>query len=603
MKFAFLFLVLFSACIAPVPTRDPSSNDNSSCNGGDCSNPGNGGIGGGSGTPVAKVEMRHLVNPYDGTYTRKLTIPKNYRGELYLSGLNFQTLRDKHLFVKFKFGMAQEEITYEATLGRGQGITPSTEIDVLILDLSQAGENGLRFDDIRLLYDLYDYNDYDFTAGDEPVQNNLNTNLFCRGLYLADDPSFQGSGSCSGATSECRYSYAKILDKGLMKNTSGVYLPIVPSQPMIEIGSLGYTRDTTANSLKKCLSEKGTQVIYDSNAANYLFNAIGSTNVIGGTTYRYDGPYRSLNTGLWQISGSAMYSKYGLFEGSLSGADANYGYSSYLFPRYTKLNLTAGVEHVATSSTDAQAAKSIVASAASGATGWMDGCNTRVQTLDPVLNEHYGSCNVSATIEIYEKVASTGEMKLIADSDDGGKDVKLQLTKSSQLNTSGSDVLFSALRQCSSSSACSSDECCYNNRCWSKGVVSLCPETVSGTGGGLLGEICATDFDCSSLCCSTSTSRCAVHNNSLEPPVLCSKPFGQICIAKEWCMEQTVSECYIVKTGFTVLGAVTCEVRCYNVSKFGDCVNGVCVPPTSPSVPVFNPTDPNACAQAIDPPY
>src|SRR5690554_6300604 len=46
----------------------------------------------------AKVEIRHLIEPKiddnspGGAYTRKLTIPKNYDGYLYLAGINVSTL-------------------------------------------------------------------------------------------------------------------------------------------------------------------------------------------------------------------------------------------------------------------------------------------------------------------------------------------------------------------------------------------------------------------------------------------------------------------------------------------------------------------------------
>ncbi len=610
-------------CIAPsTTTRELNSSSNSSqkkCNDGivECSIPGGGGIGSDGGEPVAKIELRHLIDPFTGTYQRKLTIPKNYRGEFYLSGLNFQSLREKHIYVRFKFGMAREQITFEATLGRGQGITPATNIDVLILDLSRPSVEGKRFDDLRLLYDLYDYNEYGST--DSPTNNNLDINLFCRGLYLEDDPTFQnGSGSCSASTSECRYAYAKVLDKGLMKDDgSGDYYPIVNLLQNIDFSGRGYVADSSDKSLRKCLPDRypdnlgiasstcgggSTNLclpIYDGAGSTTYYNftttGIAGVQSINGVNYYFDGAFRSLNKGLWQISGDAIFGEYGIFDGPVGSVDLGYG--SKLFPIATKLDLNANVEHLS-SSTHSTGSRSIASSPTSGETDWMDGCNARVSTLNKDTNEHIGSCNVSAEIQILEKDLSTGEYKIIAGQLEGGKDVKLQITRDSETNTEGNEVLYSALNSCENSNACGSNECCFNNRCWSDELVSICPETAPSTGNLAIGATCATDFECSSLCCGSGSGRCEVHNNSLEPAVLCSKPPGQSCIAKEWCMKQTVRECYIVKTGTT-----TCEVRCYNVEKFGDCVNGVCAPPSTPSMPIFNPADPNACDVAIDPPY
>lgn len=609
-----LIFILLSGCLVQQPvTREDSSELNSNCpSGGNCSTSDNGGIDDNSDDePVAKVEIRHLIDPFDGTYQRKLTLPKNYRGEFYVSGLNLQTIRDRHLYVRFKFGMAKEEIIYAATLGRGQGITPDTGIDVLILDLSQPDENGRRFEDIRLIYDLFDYNDYDFAGGDQAVTDNRDLNLFCRGLFLEDDPTFQGSGSCSASSSECRYGYAKVLDKGLMKDSGGgLFFPEVSLLQNIDFSGSGYGFDTVDRNLRKCLAEDPNlylpnyHQVFDGNNTAINFNGFGAGNIvnISGTDYYYNGPYRSLNQGLWQISGDAMFGQYGLFRGSLTAGDAETGYGSYLFPRYNKMTLASGTQHI--SGTIPDQAKALVSTfPTSGETNWMDGCNMRASTLNLDSNEHIGSCNVSATIEILEKDLTTGQFTVIAGELDGGRDVKLQLTRASETDTEGNEVLYSSLNQCENSSACGNDECCFNNRCWSDEIVSICPEDAPSSGNLGIGQTCSTDFDCTSLCCSPTSGRCEVHNNSLDPAVLCSKPPGQLCIAKEWCMKQTVSDCFIVKTGFDEFGSTTCEVRCYNVEKFGDCLNGVCTPPQAVDQPVFNPADPNACDDAIDPPF
>ena len=55
----------------------------------------------------AKVEIRHLIEPKvddnsdGGAYKRKLTIPKNFDGHLYVAGINISTLSEKNLKVRF----------------------------------------------------------------------------------------------------------------------------------------------------------------------------------------------------------------------------------------------------------------------------------------------------------------------------------------------------------------------------------------------------------------------------------------------------------------------------------------------------------------------
>ncbi len=80
-----------------------------------------------------RSELRHLIDPFDGTYKIKTTIPKNFSGFLYISGLNIQSLSSKILNVRFRFGRDLEPIEISGvTVGRGEGITPTTDIEVLI---------------------------------------------------------------------------------------------------------------------------------------------------------------------------------------------------------------------------------------------------------------------------------------------------------------------------------------------------------------------------------------------------------------------------------------------------------------------------------------
>ena len=166
----------------------------------------------------------------------------------------------------------------------------------------------------------------------------------------------------------------------------------------------------------------------------------------------------------------------------------------------------------------------------------------------------------------------------------------------------GNEVLYSSMKTCTNSQACGAGECCYNSRCWAKSLVTRCLEDVESTGNGGTGAVCSSDYECSSLCCNSSTGRCSVHVNNSQDQVLCSKSPGQTCVTKEWCRRDYVNTCYIVKTGISETGKQNCEIRCYQIPTFGDCVNGSCVPPQTPAMPMIDETVSDSCKDAIDPP-
>ncbi|MFZ8932733.1 MAG: hypothetical protein ACO2ZP_02370, partial [Bacteriovoracaceae bacterium] len=83
--------------------------------------------------------------------------------------------------------------------------------------------------------------------------------------------------------------------------------------------------------------------------------------------------------------------------------------------------------------------------------------------------------------------------------------------------------------------------------------------------------------------------------------VLCSKSPGQTCVTKEFCRLENIPTCFIVKTGQDPLGKQECALRCYNTPTFGTCRSGICIPPSVPSVPSFDPTNPD-CSAAQEPP-
>lgn len=636
-----LIILLFASCTEVATNRELASNGLENVGGVD--------VGGGSGNGAvpgdgifdpdsvqqieAKVEIRHLIEPKiddngpGGTYTRKLTIPKNYDGHLYLAGINVSTLAEKNLKVRFKFGVDSSSITIPATIATAPGLTPQTDVEVLVMDMRSQP-----FNRTRLIYDLFDYNDYDFGAGDpdpgvltEPVQFNRDDKLFCRGLSLKDDPTFSGvpAQGCNGPNDVCKYAYAKVLDKGLVK--SNWVTPILPTELNAASSGFEMSDDTNELALKRCLQDNPASNSHTINSTTFPFSARynsvtseweevpdSATGILDGGTlkdYFYQGPYQSINMNSWQIGHAALLGEYGVFGdfldrnagSNVDSMELQFGIKSKLFPLQTKLSLQKDEEYIG--SEIPGDVKSLQVMYANGESRWMDGCNARISTmLNDFNGEHVGSCNVTATIQI---IAVDGDGN--EESIDITDEVKLQLVKEADLDTEGNNVLLSSFQSCSSSNQCGSDSCCINKRCWSKSIVSQCVEDLPTYGNGIPGDSCQSDNECSSLCCNQATGKCAVHDTLAEPPVLCSKPSGQACIAKEWCMKHPVTKCYIVNTGFDAQGQKTCALRCYSYEEHGDCrsnaggVVGVCVPPEQQEQPVFNPADPNRCDDAINP--
>lgn len=605
---------------------DNSTNGNTDGNG---AGPSDGDIGsiGDAILENGRAELRHIVDPFSGTYKTKVTIPKNYKGMLYLSGLNITSLNDRLISVRFRFGREREEVIIQAAIGRAPGITPQTDVEVLILDLEDQP-----FQDLRLTYDLYDYNDYDtnddgieFAADDdlsEPITDVRNPGLYCRGLNLEDDPTFTISSTndrCDTAGETCLYSYASVKDSGLYFLESGALKGIVPSEPQIDLIGSGYGSLSQSEILKKCLPDVDHRSSVETSLQTATASASTSRVAYGDTAfgggYTYLGPYRTLNRSIWEISGDAIFSDIstagaeptGLFQAVLNNAPSNTandpngrsqaGIKSFLFPRAGKKDLNSNVEYIGYTalSTQLTASRSVRSLVSAGETEYVDGCNIRVSSYDEETNEGVSSCSVSGTIDLITTDRETGETVTITTS----KEIKLQLTRASATDYLGNEVQFSALKKCSSSNACAANECCFNERCWSKDLVSQCIESGTGEGNLGTGESCNSDFQCSSLCCSSSSQTCGVHNPGED--LFCSKSPGQQCITKEFCREENIRTCFIVKTGISNQGVQTCTLRCYNVPTFGDCREGICVPPNSPPVPTFDPANPD-CGNAIDPP-
>lgn len=581
-----------------------------------------------------KVEIRHLIEPNlstdpnyssgtgytgGGSYLRKLTLPKNYAGKLYVAGINISTLGARNVKVRFKFGLNSEPVEINATVAKAPGITPQTNVDVLILDLRSEP-----FRNIRLIYDLFDYNDYS-TSTTGPVQDNRDSGLYCRALKLENDPTFNGVGACDSSSEDCLYSYAKISDQGLLKQTSvttngvtsTVYVPIVPSVPQIEQGVNGYYGDTLSEILKRPLQDDYTvngsgdflftlSAAYNYTQAEVIASTIKAISTLG--NYKYQGPYGIQNCAEWQfnrctygsndlafISGNSdtPTNKNKLFKEAahLLGTNTLY-YKSYMFPLATKIkSIRAGVDYLGSDNPfDLKTPQG--GASVDGESKWLDGANERVnKNYD---GEHIGSCSVTASMEIVAK-DDNNVWYVVSES----KDVKLQLVRPTQYSTELNDnVLYSNYKTCNSNSMCGSSECCYNNRCWDETLVSQCIDSGSYIGNKPVGDTCLTDVECQSLCCNRTSGKCAVHNTLLNPAVLCQKPIGDFCIAKEWCQKTPVTTYLIVKTGTDTQGNVTCTLRSYVTQEYGDCKNGVCVAPPQSTPPAFDYNNPD-CSNAV----
>lgn len=615
-------------------------------------NPTTGGTTGGEVPPpvdeIPRVELRHLIQPNlsgtsrysngtglsgGGSYVTKLSIPKNYAGYLYLAGINIRTLTEGHVTVRFRFGMDRSPIDIPATITQAPGITPQTNINVLVMDL-----RGAPFRYLTLPYDLYDYKDYEvdplthkIIAGQEIIQNNLDTNLYCRGLRIEDDPTFTGVGACDGIQDQpgqpaetCLYAYAKVDDQSLVKISNGVQTSVTPSFPQVKSSATtGYYADNIPDLvLRPTLDTIPTEVgnehafssykFWDDGVSNITFTDFGGITFPDGYVYKYRGPFRLRNTLNWQFNYADLDGPKRLFrknawvsyDASTNGpliddpqmsTSLNYFnrlyFNSYKFPLMTKLSLNAGVGHLSSSSLYGPRVDTSLSIAED--TGWMDGASARAQGINN-FGEHVGSCNVTSTVEILAR-DSNNTQYVVASS----IDVKLQLVRPAEFQTdTGTQVLYQNYKKCTSNSTCASGECCFTDRCWSDTLVSQCFDNNATQGSLNSGAACTSDLQCKSLCC--NSGRCADHNSASN--VFCSKPSGTTCIAKEWCQKVPITRCYIIRTGTTTTGQVTCAQQCYQVQEHGECMNGLCVAPTQPTIPTFDPNAEGACDEAITPP-
>ncbi len=569
-----------------------------------------------------RVDVAGVVDPYTGTFKQKVSIPKNYRGELYLYLRNASALRGKLVKVRLYFGTELSYVEFDASLARTSGLTPSLDLELLALDMRRSPLLGL-----RLFYDLFDYNEYISTSS-EPETDPYNVNMYCRGLRLEDDPTFKSSSSntaCDEEGEQCLYAYAKIRDTGLYDENN--YTTRATS-PLVDLGSYDFTTTLTSEELllkknrmnkRKCLPDDGkfyTKTTgttlwptYSSSVgsiASYGQNVLTTTNSAGSTVnYSFYGPYLPLNESKWEITSNAIFGKYGIFMDTMdSSTTVSRGIYALLFPRGTTLNLSnQDREYIGStlpfkfsSGKILPADRELKTLSSGGDSLWMDGCNYRATHFDDVANVGDHSCNVTAFIEVIGIDPATKEKTIIS----RARDVKIQILREGTKDEEGEQVLYQSKRSCDSTQGCGENECCYNKRCWSRDIIPVCYEDSVVDSQKLNGETCSTDGECLSFCCDQTRGRCAGHNPNLEIPIYCSKAPGQKCVAKEWCRQDPIQECQLTKTGIDETGTQTCAFRCFYSSEFGSCLNGVCTAPKNAPVPAFNPSNVD-CASAVDP--
>lgn len=583
-----LSMVLSSCVPESQGRRKPSSQSKESVTDGKTNPPGSVGSlpdssdsGSGEVLQSLKIELLHLVDPFTGTYKKKISIPKNFKGELNIAMTNIAAVQNKVLRARIYTGHDLQPLDVAATVNMAPGIIPDTQIQVLSLDFNQAPAKNL-----QLNYDLYDYNDYDSNPTLEPVTNNRDANLYCRGLTLNYDHTYTGTtGRCELGNDKCLYSYAKVLDQTLTYSSGGSTISNIPTLPQVWNHQSNFTVPSPEEAKQSmCLLDS---MMTQSEVA-MMFDEL---TLSGG--YTYSGPYRTVNNPLWNISSAAITNpKFGIFK-SVNGI----GYfNSLLFPRAGRLSVQTSSTLSHMGSQDFFGSRSNISDGidqVTGKTQYMDGCNLRVTNFNSDLNEGIGSCNVTAYIEIYYK--SEGREISVA------KDhtLKIQFLRKSELNFEGKEVLNSSFKSCSSSSLCANGECCFNGRCWSKDLVSYCVDQVPGNGNFGNGVSCSSDFECSSLCCSSSTGTCQPHDpNNPDAPSMCNKTAGQSCVTKDFCKPEYVRSCKKVKLPEPgVNGQVSCVLKCDYVETYGKCTDKKCIPPISDSETNFDLTD---CSDAVD---
>ena len=529
----FSILLFLSSCLLDNQTSRRVQNlQSSQSNGGSTNNggtTGNGSVGNGadSSSPnlSQKILLTHVVDPFVGSFKKKVTIPKNFKGNIYIGGINISSLSGKLLKARFKFGVNRQVFNFPSAVyvAKGSGIVPSTSSQLIVLDFSKRP-----FQDLYLPYDLYDYNDYNGDTSLEPVTDNRNDFLYCRGLKLADDPTFVQTStqqSCSLGTDKCLYAYAKIADASFYSTSTGVSTSAI--KPALWLPTTNFDSNLVVD-----------QCLPDYNYANFL--SLYSSIIPSG--FEYKGAFRTINQSGWEISAQAYFGfevdtstapsvtrYFGLFEsGVYSGietpSDRLTWSRSLLFPRSGTVKLNQGVNYIGTSThplrASTRSARTVLQVDSSYQSQYVDGCHVRALNYSDSSSESIGSCTVNGLLEIYSVDADGKETIHVSTSD-----IKIQVVRASETNSEGKETLSTAFKKCESSSKdCGPSECCFNKQCWSKDLVNIsgqCSDEISGNGYRKEGDSCDSDFQCSSLCC--KSGKCSPHNPGANPPIFCQK--------------------------------------------------------------------------------
>jgi hypothetical protein len=134
--------------------------------------------------------------------------------------LNNGILDFRHVKVRFKFGVNKEI-----------AILP-----VLVMDLRSKP-----FRDIRFPYVLYGT----LTSGVEPTEDSRDTDLYCRGLKV---------GAYDAYNVECLYTYARVMDQGLIKQSGSIKVPLTSSFPQVKsVSGSNYTWLSSIRSSVRCV--------------------------------------------------------------------------------------------------------------------------------------------------------------------------------------------------------------------------------------------------------------------------------------------------------------------------------------------------------------
>jgi hypothetical protein len=560
MKGTIYFLILFIGCSGPQGPRTNSFKQYSMT------------------ARQRQPELSSFLDPSNGGNTTKITLPKNFSGKLSFRG-KYLGLIDNSIKVRFKFGKNYQLIDIDASITKSNSTNPDEE--VLTLDLSKG-----QFKNIPLLYDLFDYQDYRNFNGDEvfvdntgplyTLEDSFNQNLFCRGLNLKDDPTFEITESnyeCDEIGEKCLYAYAKVADKSLFNKLTSS--SIVPKYPQMSLKSDNYTKQTFAENLHKGLPDNddpdNLKGVLNATEMGNISDKLGYGENItfeNGETLEYQGPFQAIgydvssNNNSWEIKDNALIypgddnnQALGLFQKSYILSDPNSGYISMMFPRAGKLTLKANTEYFG--SEKPFEVRNLQKMQANGASLFMDGANLRMKNYNQFSNEGISSCNVTASIEVISFDQKTGkEISLLKNPN---SELKLQLIRPTQ-NPMGAIKEPLNLKSCSKSTNCANTQCCYEGICQEINLVPSCQEPNK-------------------------------------------KPANEekICKAKEECKREKIQSCHIVKAGTSITGVQECVQRCYLVPAYGECNEGRCLPPKIPPVPYFDPKNPD-CSKAIDPP-